>query len=155
MPFYWIPTVITKSCHICGKEFQSSAHNAKHCSRDCKLEAKRRRRQSSRGPMKTFSKECKRCGEAFETRSSSKKYCSQECYRVATAERKRTERNTRQQRTPKSHSEETFLSLCSVCGTEMVPVSECSECGYLNCEDCNDESELCGVCSEDQIVPVL
>ncbi len=143
----------TKICHICGKQFQSAAHNAKHCSRDCKLAAKRRRRQSSRGPLKTFSKECKRCGEAFDTRTYSKKYCSQECYRVATAERKRAERRTRQQRTPKGQSEEAFLSLCSVCGADEVPVLECHECGYLNCVKCSDESELCSLCSGEQITP--
>ena len=153
----WIPAVFTKPCYICGKQFQSSAHNAKHCSRECKLEAKRRRRISSLGPSKTFNKECERCGETFETRTTNKKYCSRECYRLATAERKRAERSTRHQKTPKSKSEKAFLSLCSVCWSEMVPVSECLECGYLNCDKCSDAraSELCGVCSGEQTVPAL
>ena len=147
--------MFTKTCHICRKEFQSSAHNAKHCSRECRLEAKRRRWVSSRGPSKTINKRCGRGGEVFETRIASKKYCSQECYRIATAERKRAERGTRHQRAPEGKSEKGFMSLCSVCGAEMVPVSECPECGYLNCMDCSDESDLCGVCSDEQIVPTF
>ena len=144
--------MFTKTCHICGKEFQSKAHNAKHCSRECKQEAKRKRRISLRGPSKTFSRTCKQCGETFEARTAKKKYCSDECYRLATAERKRAKRGTLQTKTLKKQSEEVFLGLCSVCGTDDVPVSECPECGYLSCDKCHDESRLCSVCSGEQIV---
>ncbi len=144
--------MFTKICHICGKDFQSSAHNAKHCSPECKLEAKRRRWISSRGSSKTINKKCERCGVAFETGTANKKYCAQECYRIATLERKRAERGTRQQKALKGKSEKGFMSLCSVCGTEMVPVSECPECGYLSCDNCSDKTGLCSVCSGEQIV---
>ncbi len=142
----WIPAVFTKTCHICGSEFQTKANNAKHCSRECKLEAKRRRRISLRGPSKTFSGTCERCGETFETRTANKKYCSQECYRLATAERKRAERGIIQKKTLEEQSEEGFLGLCSVCGADMVHVSECPECGYLSCEKCRNPSGLCNIC---------
>jgi predicted nucleic acid-binding Zn ribbon protein len=147
--------VFTKTCHICGKEFQSSAHNAKHCSRECKLESRRIRRMSLRGPSKTYSRTCERCGDPFETTIANKKYCSQECYRIATAERKRAERGTLQKTSLKNQAMKVFLGLCSVCGADAVPVSECPECGYLSCEECHDKTGICGVCSGEQKVLAL
>jgi len=147
--------VLTKTCHICGKEFQSKAHNAKHCSRECKLEARRRRRISSRGKTKTFSRTCERCGNRFETRSANKKYCMPECYRLATAERKRAERGTLQKNTLKELYEKFLLGLCSVCGADDVHVSECPECGYLCCEKCRNQSGLCNICVHLLKVPAI
>ena len=108
-----------------------------------------------RGPAKLFNKGCELCGETFKARTSNQKYCSQECYRLATAERKRSERGTRQQKTRIEQVEEVFLGLCSVCGVDEVPVSDCPECGYLNCDKCSDESELCSVCSDGQTALAL
>ena len=147
--------MFTKTCHICGKEFQTKANNAKNCSRGCKLEWRRSRRLSLQGPSKTFNKTCERCGETYEARTANKKYCSQECYRITTVERKRVRRRTIQKETPKGQSEKAFLDLCSVCGVEEVPVSECPKCEYLSCRKCYDKSGVCSVCSEEQIVPAF
>lgn len=147
--------MFTKTCHICGNEFQTKADNAKHCSRECKLEAKRRRRISLRGPSKTFSGTCERCGETFEARAANKKYCSQECHRLTTAERKRAKRGIIQKKTRMEQSEEVFPGLCSVCGADDVPVSECPECGYLSCEKCRNPSGLCNICSGVLKVPAI
>ncbi len=141
-----------KTCHICGKEFHSSAHNTKYCSRECKLESKRRRRIASQGPSKAFKRTCVQCGGSFETRSANKKYCSQECYRLATAARKRAERSKLQRKTQMKESEK---GLCSVCGADDVPVSECPECGYLCCVECHDESGMCSICSGEHLVLAL
>ena len=148
----WTSAVFNKTCHICGKEFQTKANNAKHCSRECKLESQRRRRTASLGPLKAFSRTCPQCGGSFETRSANKKYCSQECYRLATNERKKAERSKLQKRTQMKESEK---GLCSVCGADDVPVSECSECGYLCCVECHDGSGVCSICSGDPIVLAL
>ena len=150
-----IPAVFTKTCHICGKDFQTKANNAKHCSRECKLESKRRRWKSSRGPSKTSSRTCERCGETFETRTANNKYCSQECYRLTTAERKRAKRGILRKKTRMEQSLEGFRGLCSVCGADDVPVVECPECGYLSCDKCHDGSRLCGVCSGEQVAHAL
>jgi len=139
--------VFTKTCQICGKEFQSQAHNARYCSRECKLESKRRRRISSQGPSKTLSRTCVRCGDLFEARTANNKYCSQECYRIATAERKRAERGTLRKNTGMELSKGVFLGLCSVCGADDVSVSECPECGFLSCGKCRNPSGLCSICS--------
>jgi predicted nucleic acid-binding Zn ribbon protein len=152
---FWISAVFTKTCHICGKEFQTKANNAKHCSHECKLEAKRRRRIASLEPSRNFSRTCTQCGGPFETRVANKKYCSQECYRLATAERKRVARR-KLQKTPRGkRSEKGFQGLCSVCGADDVPVSECPECGYPSCVKCSDESGMCSICSREYPVPVL
>ncbi len=143
--------MFNKTCHICGKEFQSKAHNARYCSHECKLIAKRNRRDASRGPSKTFKKLCIKCGEPFETKVATKRYCSDECYRLATAARKRAKRKKTRRVTGKL-SEDAFQGLCSVCGADDVPVSECPECGYLCCEKCRDKSGICSVCSDEQIV---
>jgi hypothetical protein len=147
--------VYTKTCHICGEAFQSSAHNAKHCSRECRLEAKRRRRAASQGPAKSSNRTCLQCSLIFDTRTANKKYCSQECYRLATAARKRFERGTPQKRTPRKRSEEGFQGLCSVCGADEGLVSECPKCGYPSCIKCFDESGVCSICSGEPLVPVL
>ena len=145
----------TQTCHICGKEFQSKANNARYCSRECKLEIKRRRRISLRGPSKVFSKTCERCGETFEASTANKKYCSQECYRLATVERKRAKRGTLETKSGREQSEEVFLGLCSVCGADDIPVSECPECGYLSCERCCIPSGLCNICVGVLEVPAI
>ena len=147
--------MFTRTCHICGKTFQTLAHNARYCSRECKLEKKRRRNTSSRTTLKIVYRTCVHCGDPFETKVYNKKYCSQECNRLATAERKRAKRATYQKKTGTELSEELFLGLCSVCGFEEVPVSECPECEYLSCDKCYDKSGLCSVCSGEPIVPTL
>ena len=152
---FWISAVYKKTCHICGKPFQSAAHNAKHCSPTCKLESRRRRRIANRGPLRTSTKTCVQCSVSFETRSAIKKYCSQACYRLATAERKRFERGTRGRKTGKNRVETGFRGLCSVCGVDNVLVSECPECGYPCCVKCSDESGHCNLCSVEPVVPVL
>ncbi len=144
-----------KTCHICGNEFQFSAHNAKHCSHECKLEARRRRRIASLGPSKTFSVTCTQCGGSFETRSANKKYCSPECYRLATVERKRVERSKLRKKTHRNEFEMGFRGLCSVCGVDDVLVLECPECGYLSCVECYDKSGMCSICSGDPLVLAL
>lgn len=152
---FWISAVYNQTCHICGKPFQSSAHNAKHCSPECKLESRRRRRIANRGPLRTFTKTCVQCGVSFETRSAIKKYCSQECYRSATVERKRFERGTPGMKATRKRSEAGFRGLCSVCGDADVPVLGCPECGHPCCVKCSEESGVCRICSVETVVPVL
>ena len=146
--------MFNKTCLICGKEFQSKAQNARYCSHECKLIVKRNKRDASRGPSKTFKRLCESCGEPFETKVATKKYCSDECYRLATAARKRAKR-TKTRRVTGKLSEDAFQGLCSVCGADDVPVSECPECGYLCCEKCRDKSGICSVCSDEQIVHAI
>ena len=144
--------MFTRTCHICGKTFQSLAYNSRYCSRECKLEIKRRRIKSSRGPSKTLHRICVWCGAPFETKVYNKKYCSQECNHLATAERKRTKRATLQKKTGIKLSEGLFLGLCSVCGSDDVLVLDCPECGYLSCGNCHDKLGICSVCSGEQMV---
>lgn len=141
-----------RACLICGKKFQSKAHNAKHCSRDCKLEAKRRRYAVSHGPRKTYFKVCTVCGESFESKWAIQKYCSDECYRSTTIMRKRVERKKRQKKSRKGLSSTVFRGLCSVCGADNVPVIECHNCGYLTCRNCSNDLGICKICSE---VPIF
>jgi predicted nucleic acid-binding Zn ribbon protein len=140
-----IPAVFTKTSQICGKKFQTRANNAKHCSKECRLEAKRRRRSASRGSPKTIKKICDRCGKSYETKLTIQKFCSDECYRLASAERKRVKREKRREIVIKPN-EDMFLDLCSICGAENVPVSECRTCGFLCCGECLNDSGLCRVC---------
>ena len=147
--------MFTKTCHICGKEFQSKANNARYCSRECKLETGRRRQTAIRGPPKTYKRLCESCEESFETTATNKKYCSQECNRLAAATRKRAKRGTPEKKSGREQSEEVFLGLCSVCGADDVPVSECPECGYLSCERCRNLSGLCNICLGVLKVPAI
>lgn len=139
----------TKACLICGKLFQSEAHNARYCSRECKLEVKRRRNKADRGPLKHFKRECECCGKSFETRVANKKFCSQECYRSATIERKRVKRGiSRSRAADRVSGKEAYLGLCSVCGAENTAVAECRECGFLSCEYCHNQFGICPICSD-------
>jgi hypothetical protein len=60
-----------------------------------------------------------------------------------------------QKNTPKKQSEDVFLGLCSVCGADDVPVSECPECGYLCCEKCFNKAEICSICSFVTKIPAI
>lgn len=138
----------TKVCLICGKLFQSEAHNARYCSRECKLEVKRRRNKAAGGPLKPLIRECEYCGKSFETRVANKKYCSQECYRSATSERKRVKRGiSRSQAADRLSGKGALLGLCSVCGAENTAVAVCPECGFLSCDSCHNPFGICNICS--------
>lgn len=140
--------MFTKTCLICGKKFQSKAHNTKHCSRACRLEAKRRRWAASHGPRKIYNRTCVVCGKSFETKLAVQKYCSSKCYKLAWVNKKRSEgKKHRKQRSKKTLSKEVFMGLCSVCGDEDVPVFECTECGYLSCARCRNDLGVCKICS--------
>jgi predicted nucleic acid-binding Zn ribbon protein len=143
-----IPVVFTKTCQICGKKFKTRANNAKHCSQECRLEARRKRRFASLGPTKTILRLCEKCGKSFETKTTYQKFCSDKCYRLATAERKRVERKKRREVIIQIN-EDVFLGLCSVCGADDAQVSECRDCGFLSCEDCLNDSGFCRICSEE------
>ena len=132
--------MFTKTCLICGKTFESKAYNAKHCSHECRLEAKRRRRKvSHKESRKTYQKDCVLCGKQFDSKWILQKYCSSECYREAGVIRKRLLRgNSRNTVKRKRISRVTFRGLCSICGAEDVPVQVCSTCGYLSCKNCHN-----------------
>ena len=138
--------MFAKTCLICEKPFLSEANNARYCSKECKQESKRRRNKASRGPTKLFNETCDRCGNPFETRVSTKKCFSQECYRLAIIERKRAKRGSSKIKVSCQQTEKVFLDLCSVCGADDVPVSECPECGYPSCEKCHGHSGTCNIC---------
>ena len=133
--------MITDSRHV----YQN---NAKHCSRECKLEAKRRRWAASYKPRKIQVKTCVTCGKSFEAKRAQRKYCSDECYTLAGILRKRVKRKKQPKKKElKNLSEAVFRGLCSVCGVDGVPVVECSECGYLSCRKCINDSGICKICS--------
>jgi hypothetical protein len=146
--------VYTKTRLICGKEFQSKAINTRYCSRECRLEARRRRSAASRGLPKTLKRMCENCGERFETIGVYRKYCSDECRQLATVKRKRAKRE-KKQGTKGHSSEDVFIGLCSVCGADTVFVSECPECGFLSCEKCRNLSGLCNICLRVLNVPAI
>ena len=147
--------MFTMTCLICGKKFQSKAHNAKHCSRDCKLEAKRRRWAASHEPLKIYRKTCVMCGKTFESRRAQRKYCSDECYKSAGRMRKRIERSKHQKKKVAKVRAHVFRGLCSVCGANDVPVVECLECGYLACRKCRSEYGICNICSGVLFIPSI
>ena len=148
--------MFTKTCLICGKEFQSKAHNAKHCSPECRLEAKRRRRAASHGPRKVYSSVCPVCGKPFDTIYAVKKYCSSECYRSARSRMKYVKRKKRNSPSERNiHLKAFFRSLCSVCGANNVPVTECSECGYLVCSNCRNDLGICKICTGTRVIPTI
>lgn len=148
--------MFTKACLICGKEFQSKAHNAKHCSPECRHEAKRRRWAASHGPRKIYHGTCVVCAKPFDTIYAVQKYCSSECYNSARTIRKRVIRRKRKNSIErKVRSEPVFRGLCSVCGADNIPVNECSECGYLACSRCRNDLGICKICIGVGAVPTI
>lgn len=128
----------SRICEICGKQFESRTINAKYCSRECRLEIRRQRREARRGPPKIYSKTCLLCGKAFEATNRKTKYCSQECYRMMMNVSKKLSRKTR--------AVVHFLDICSVCGAERVQVKECHICSHVYCEKCGNTMNICNIC---------
>jgi len=135
----------TKTCHICGIQFESKANNTRYCSRECRLAMKKRINIERRGPLKTYQKTCGFCGTAFETRVWNKKFCTDECYRQYHIHRKRAKRLSGLD--VQSGSSNILLGLCSICGKENILVVECPNCGYLCCADCRNAKGICSVCT--------
>jgi len=128
----------SRLCEICGKQFKTKASNAKHCSRECRLEARRQRSKARRDPAKTYSKTCLLCGKNFEATNNKTKYCSLDCYKMMGIISKRKKRKT--------EADELLVDICSVCGVERVPVRECHICSHMYCEKCGKTIGICNIC---------
>jgi hypothetical protein len=147
--------MFTKTCLICGKRFQSKAHNAKQCSPECRHKAKQIRWATLHGPRKTHHKTCMICRESFETIYAVQKYCSSECYKSARTIGKRILRKNKKPKDKIIRSKPVFRGLCSVCGADDVRVIECSECGHPVCRKCRNDSGVCKICSGVRVVPSI
>lgn len=108
---------MTRTCPICGKEFETADGRKLYCSRACMHRAATRRWWAKRHPHgASETRTCPICGEEFETNPSRKvhKYCSKTCARRAGA-RRQTARKTAARKAARRPR------LCVVCGTEFVP----------------------------------
>ena len=128
----------SRYCENCGKQFETKASNAKYCSRECRLEARRQRLRVRKSPPKIYSKTCLTCEKNFEATNKNTRYCSLECYKMMGIISKRKMRKT--------EAEVLLLDICSVCGAERVSVRECHICGHLYCEKCGNTMGICNIC---------
>lgn len=63
---------MTKHCQSCGKEVSGRGHNARYCTRECRLEFY--------GKPVTPTRKCMHCGNEFRNTTNIKKYCTKKCY---------------------------------------------------------------------------
>ncbi len=76
--------MLTKTCKICGKEFQARWNHTKCCSPECSRENVRRLKWRSMGLERSSSslvKKCVICGKEFQSRRGNAQCCSPECTR--------------------------------------------------------------------------
>ena len=90
----------------------SRASNAKYCSRECRMEARKQRSRAGRSPPKTYKKICLLCGKNFEATNKKTRYCFLDCYKMMGIISKRKKKKT--------EAEELLLDICSVCGAASV-----------------------------------
>lgn len=134
----------TKKCELCGNIFKSNSLNVKYCSSTCRKENKRKLNDKYRklNSAIIYNKNCSICGKNITTSIHNKKYCSNECSKIA------HNTNSRKRRILKRYEKEELINICSICGSENIPVKICEICGHLYCEFCSNDIGTCNICKK-------
>lgn len=128
--------VTERECDICGASFMPHDHRSRYCSRDCRLEAKRRAvlgkgkpNHLRYGPQRT----CEVCGEMYWPRYKDQRACGRECgqwlkhdHIGATCER--------------LHGQHSELMACASCGDLLERRSG----GAIYCKACASTAHYAG-----------
>lgn len=112
---------MTKTCPLCGKEFDQTCRAQKYCSKECSTVAWRAQKalwlKNFRAAHKKTRcvKACEICGKEFVARDSRQKYCSEECAKKAYNIRKA-------QRRRRASDGSKRIGVCKVCGKKFEQV---------------------------------
>lgn len=131
-------TVTERECDICGASFIPRDQRSRYCSRDCRLEAKRRAMRGKGkpnhlryGPQRT----CEVCGEMYWPRYNGQRTCGRECGQWLV--RGYGRKVLASERLNGQHSE---LLICASCGD----IVERTHAGAIYCTACAGTSYFGG-----------
>lgn len=80
---------ITKTCVVCGSEFETKSGKAKYCSEKCCKQARKENRYADKSkPIK----KCRICGKEFTHGPSYQHICSEECRKIYKQEKNKNYR---------------------------------------------------------------